>query len=141
MSETARFTRDQVDAMELAPGTRRENLEGWVPETAGEEELRQALDKALDYRGDVTLTLKDGQRVEAFIFDRRTGPSLAGSLVRYYSPGAPEKRSLSFDRIARLEFSGRDCAAGRQWKDWVKRREERLAAGEKHVALMPEPLD
>ncbi len=41
-------------------------------------ELRQALELAFDYRGDVTITRKDGARVEGYIFDRRNGATLGG---------------------------------------------------------------
>jgi len=44
------------DKLEVAPGRKREGIEGWVPELANETELREALEKAFDYRGDVTLT-------------------------------------------------------------------------------------
>ena len=48
------------DKLEVAPGTVHEGIEGWVPELASDDEIRVALEKAFDYRGDVTLTLKDG---------------------------------------------------------------------------------
>jgi len=53
-----------ADALEVAPGFKHEKLEGWVPELAGDEEVRQALEKAFDYRGDVTITRKDGSKIE-----------------------------------------------------------------------------
>ena len=59
------------DALEVAPGTAHERLEGWIPELAGEEELRVALEKAFDYRGDVTITRKDGSKIEGYLFDGR----------------------------------------------------------------------
>jgi hypothetical protein len=34
------------DALEVAPGTAHERLEGWIPELASEDELRAALEKA-----------------------------------------------------------------------------------------------
>ena len=140
-AEVLKYTRAQVEALELAPGTERENLEGWVPELASDEDLRQALEKALDYRGDVTVTLKNGERIEAFIFNRSTGATLADSWMHYFTPTAPEKRKLSYAEIARLEFSGKDCAAGKHWEDWVKAYNEKKAAGEKNIALHPEKLD
>ncbi len=136
-----RYTLEQVEALELVPGTEHTNLEGWVPPLATEAELRQALEKAFDYRGDVTLTLKSGERVEAFVFNRHSGATLAESYVQYFAPDAPEKRKLTYDQIARLEFSGKDRAAGKQWEDWVKKYAERKAAGEKGIALQPEALD
>ena len=60
----------------------RETIEGWLPDLATEEELREALEKAFDYRGDVTLTTKDGKKIEGYIFDRVSGPTLATSFVR-----------------------------------------------------------
>src|SRR5437879_12610440 len=72
------------DALEVAPGTAHERLEGWIPELASEEELRVALEKAFDYRGDVTITRKDGSKIEGYLFDRRTGASLQESVVRLY---------------------------------------------------------
>ena len=94
-AEVLKYTREQVEALELAPGTDHEKLEGWVPELAGEEELRQALEKAFDYRGDVTLTLKSGERIEAYIFNRTTGPTLADSWVQYFTPTASDKRKVT----------------------------------------------
>ncbi len=140
-AEVLKYTLEQVEALELAPGAEHENLEGWVPTLASDDDLRQALEKALDYRGDVTLTLKNGERIEAFIFNRHTGQTLADSFVDYFTPKAPEKRKVSYAEIARLEFSGKDRAAGKHWEDWVKAYNEKKAAGEKNIALVPESLE
>ncbi len=119
-AEVQKYTLEQVEALELAPGTEHQQLEGWVPTLASDEDLRQALDKALDYRGDITLTLKNGERIEAFIFNCQTGPTLAESFLQYYTPSSPEKRKVSYADIARVEFTGKDRAAGKHWEDWVK---------------------
>ena len=140
-AEVAKYTIEQVEALELAPGSEHEQLEGWTPALASEEDLRQALEKAFDYRGDITLTLKSGERIEAYIFNRLTGSTLADSYVEYFTPSAPEKRKLSYGEVSRLEFSGKDRAAGKHWEDWVKAYNEKKAAGEKHIALHPEALD
>ncbi len=140
-AEVLKYTIEQVEALELAPGAEHEQLEGWVPALASEDDLRLALGKALDYRGDVTLTLKSGERLEAFIFNCQTGPTLADSYVQYFTPSAPEKRRLSYAEIARLEFSGKDRAAGKHWEDWVKAYNAKKAAGEKNIALVPDALE
>ena len=140
-AEVMKYTLAQVEALELAPGTDHANLEGWVPELANEAELFDALEKAFDYRGDVTITLKNGERIEAFIFNRRTGATLADSYVQYFMPSAPEKRKVSYAEIARLEFTGKDRAAGKHWEDWVKNYNEKKAAGETNIALTPETLE
>lgn len=140
-AEVQKYTLAQVEALELAPGAEHEDLEGWVPALATDADLRDALEKALDYRGDVTFTLKSGEKIEAFIFDCKNGPTLADSWVRYYTPAAPEKRKVNYAEIARLEFTGKDRAAGKHWEDWVKKYNERKAAGETNIALAPESLE
>jgi hypothetical protein len=140
-AEVLKYTREEVEALELAPGREHQQLEGWVPELAGEEELRAALEKAFDYRGDVTITLKSGEKIEAYIFNRQTGPTLAESWVQYFTPKSNDKLKLSYAEIARLEFSGRDRAAGKHWEDWVKAYNERKAAGENGIGLHPDALE
>lgn len=140
-AEVSKYTIEQVEALELAPGTEHQQLEGWVPELASDADLRDALEKAFDYRGDITITTKAGERVEAYIFNRITGATLADSYVQYFSPKSPNKLKLSYAEIARLEFSGKDRAAGKHWEDWLKAYNERKAAGEKNIALHPEKID
>jgi hypothetical protein len=139
-AEVQRFTREQIEALELAPGTTHEELEGWIPELASEDDLKAALEKAFDFRGDVTLTLKSGEKIEAYIFNRHTGATLGESWVQYFAPNAPDKRKISYADIARLEF-GKDRAAGKHWEDWVKAWNEKKAAGEKNIGLHPESLE
>jgi hypothetical protein len=129
------------DALEVAPGTEHENLEGWIPQLANAEDLRQALEKAFDYRGDITITRKDGSKIEGYLFDRRTGSTLRDSSVRLYPRNSNEKVSVSYADIAALAFTGRDTAAGRSWEAWMKKYAEKKAAGEKDLSLHPEPLD
>ena len=140
-AEVLKYTREEVEALEVAPGFVHEKLEGWIPELANDEDLRQALEKAFDYRGDVTVTLKSGDRFEAYIFNRQTGATLEDSFVQYFTPKAPEKRKVSYAEIERLEFTGKDRAAGKHWEDWVKAYTEKKAAGEKNIALIPEVLE
>ncbi|MGC2698172.1 MAG: hypothetical protein WA738_20475 [Candidatus Angelobacter sp.] len=129
------------DALEVAPGFAHEKLEGWVPELASDEEVRQALEKAFDYRGDVTITRKDGSKIEGYIFDRRTGESLADSAVRLFPKDADQKIAISYSDIAALAFSGRDTAAGKSFEAWVRKYWEKKAAGEKNIGIQAEALE
>jgi len=140
-AEVQKYTLEQIESLELAPGTEHQNLEGWVPELASDEDLRDALEKAFDYRGDITITTKDGRRFEAYVFDRQTGKTLQESFIRYFEPNVNGKQKLSYADVARLEFTGKDRAAGKHWEDWVKAYNERKAAGEKNIALHPERID
>jgi hypothetical protein len=129
------------DALEIAPGTEREQLEGWIPALASEEELRQALEKAFDYRGDITITRRDGSQIEGYVFDRRSAATLKDSQVRLYPKNSNEKIAVSYADIAALAFTGRDTAAGKSWEAWMKKYAAKKAAGERDLSLHPEPLE
>jgi hypothetical protein len=130
-----------ADELEVVEGTEHHKIESWVPELATEEDLRNALEEAFDYRGDVTITLKDGTRLEGYIFDRRKGATLVSSVVRLIPQNSVEKLSVPYSEIAALAFTGRDTAAGKSWEAWVRKYWERKAAGEKGIALEPEALE
>ena len=138
-----------ADELEHIAGRDRENLEGWIPELATEAEVRDALERAFDYRGDVTITRKDGTVVEGYLYDRKTGPTPATSAARLMpqppkgSPaGTPLQRvTIAYTEIAALKFSGRDTAAGKTFEAWVKKYWEKKAAGEKNIQIVPEKLD
>jgi len=130
-----------ADELEHIAGREKENLEGWIPSLATDDEIREALEKAFDYRGDVTITLKDGRTVNGYIFDRRTGATLAASAVRVIPATERTKLTIAYSDIAALAFTGRDTAAGKSFEAWVKKYWEKKAAGEKGIAIHPESLE
>jgi len=118
-----------------------EKLEGWIPSLADDDEIRLALEKAFDYRGDITITLKNGESIEGYIFDRRSRSSLAECTVRLMPKNQPGKITLRYSDIAALAFTGRDTAAGKSFEAWVKKYNAKKAAGEKNIGIDAEPLD
>ncbi|MBZ5570423.1 MAG: hypothetical protein LAO09_00910 [Acidobacteriia bacterium] len=134
-------TESDPDTLEVAPGAAREKLEGWVPDLATPEELRTALERAFDYRGDVQITRKDGTKIEGYVFDRRRGRGLADSLVRLLPKDGGPKLAIAYGEIAALAFTGRDMAAGKSWEAWVQHYWEKKTAGESDISLQPEKLE
>jgi len=128
------------DALEVSPGFEHERLQGLIPSIANEEELRSALEKAFEYRGDVTITRKDGSVIEGYVYDRRAASTLGDSLVRMLPASGAARVSVRYSDIAALAFSGRDTAAGKSWEAWVRKYWEKKAAGES-PAIEPEQLD
>jgi hypothetical protein len=128
------------DELEVSPGFGHEQLQGWIPTLTDEAELRLALEKAFDYRGDITITRKDGTAVEGYLYDRRSGQTLADSLVRLLPANGTPRISIPYSEIAGLTFSGRDTAAGKSWEAWVRKYWEKKTTGESAV-LEPESLD
>ncbi len=118
-----------------------ENLQGKSWPLASEEEVRLGLEKAFDYRGDVTITRRDGTQLSGYMFDRKSAKTLADSLVRIIPTGTTQRVSLPYTEIAGLIFSGRDTAAGKSWEAWVKKYHERKQAGEEQIELLPESLE
>ena len=105
------------------------SLQGLIADASDERALVGALENAFDYRGDVTIARADGTTVEGYIFDRTRGDTLATSTVRLMN-SAGERIAVRFDEIAKLEFSGKDAAAGKGFDRWIERYIEKKRAGE-----------
>lgn len=136
MSET-----QNPENLEVVPGFSHDQLEGWIPALASDDELRAALEKAFDYRGDVTITLKNGTQVEGYIFDRQNGPALADSHVRLYPKNFDTKITIAYSDIQALSFTGRDTAAGKSWEAWLRKYWEKKTAGEHNIQREPESIE
>jgi aryl-alcohol dehydrogenase-like predicted oxidoreductase len=129
------------DELEVAPGFQHETLQGWVPELASETEIREAMEKAFDYRGDVTITRKNGTKLDGYIFDRVGGETLGRSYVRVLPKDSNQRLKIAYSDIAALAFSGRDTAAGKSWEAWVGKYWQKKTAGEADIRIEPESLD
>ena len=140
-AKLAQLAHENPDEIEVAAGREREQLEGWIPALASEAEIREALEKAFDYRGDITITKKDGSQVIGYLFDRRRGDSLADSFVRVIPANEKTRVNIAYSEIAAIAFSGRDTAAGKTFEAWVKKYWEKKAAGERNIQIEPEKLD
>src|ERR1039458_4752622 len=129
------LSHESPDEIDVAAGREREQLEGWVPALTSDAEVREALEKAFDYRGDITVTRKDGSQVQGYLFDRRTGTTLANSFARIIPTNEKTKLNIAYSEIAALAFTGRDNAAGKTFEAWVKKYWEKKAAGEKNIGI------
>ncbi len=140
-----------ADELEVVPGFERENLQGWIPQLATEADIRAVIEKAFDYRGDVTITRKnkdkdkdkdkEGSQITGYLFDRRIGPTLATSVVRLMLATSSERPAIPYSEIAAIAFTGRDTAAGKSYEAWVKKYWEKRAKGEKNISIEPEVLE
>ena len=124
----------QIDAIAGRP-----TLKG--TDVAAPDQLAAGIEQAFDYRGDVTVTLNTGERLEGYIFDRVKKAGLAASTMRILTKPAGQKITVKYADVAQLSFTGRDMADGRSWEAWVKKYAERKAAGEKNIELTPETID
>jgi hypothetical protein len=128
------------DELEVAPGFQHQQLQGWVPPLESEETIREALERAFDYRGDVRITRKDGSMVDGYLYDRRSGATLTESLVRVLPADGSPRVNISYSDVAALKFSDRDPAAGKSWEAWIRKYWEKKGVGERAV-IESEPLE
>lgn len=115
------------------------NCAGLSAALADERSAFDILEKAFDYRGDVTLTLRSGLAASGYLFDRRKESTLGASVVRLMLPSG-EKQSVAYADITHIAFSDRDPAAGKSFETWVKKYIEKKMAGEK-ASIESENLD
>lgn len=141
LPHSATAVKPSSDELEVVPGFERENLQGWIPPLATEADIRAVIEKAFDYRGDVTVKRKNGTEVTGYLFDRRVGATLESSVVRLIVANQVERPAIPYTEIAGMAFSGRDTAAGKSYEAWVKKYWEKRAAGEKNISLEPEALE
>ena len=140
-SDVQKYTRQEIETLEVAPGFAHEVLEGSTADLSSEQATRAAIEKAFDYRGDVTLLFRTGEVVECYVFNRYEGATLAESWLQYFVAGDEAKRKASYDQVKGLVFSGKDRAAGKHWEDWVKAYNERKAAGEQNIRIEADALE
>ncbi len=124
-----------------APATEHENLEGYNPRLDSMTMVRDVVEKAFSYRGDVTIVNHKGEAVEGYIFDRQADCSDSAKWnLRLIIKDSTDRATIRYEDIASINFSGKDPAAGKSFQTWLKKYQEKKAAGEKNIRIDPEPL-
>ena len=80
--------------------------------------IETLIEKAFDYRGDVTFDLKDGKSVEGYIFNRDPQKQILQAFLK----GESAPRQFSYSEISDIRFTGENTAAGKSWEEWKKKR-------------------
>lgn len=93
------------------------SLHGWVAPVATKAELHDAVEKAFDYRGDVTITLKDGATVAGYVFNRIA--DAPEPFLQVIVQGKDERLRIPYAQVAGLAFTGPDLAAGNSWAAYI----------------------
>ena len=132
------------DELEVVPGFERENLQGWIPQLATEADIRAVIEKAFDYRGDVTITsakTRRSRRSPDIFSTAASAQRWTTSVVRLMLATSNERPAIPYSEIAAIAFTGRDTAAGKSYEAWVKKYWEKRAKGEKNISIEPEALE
>jgi hypothetical protein len=104
---------------------RHASLEGAVFTFQSETDRIEAIDKAFDYRGDVTITLRNEQ-IEGYIFNRE--PKATPPRIEVFVKGSDEPRIIPYADVTALAFTGKDTADGKSWDAWVNKKESERQA-------------
>jgi hypothetical protein len=104
---------------------RQASLEGAVFTFQSEADRVEAIDKAFDYRGDVTLTLRSEQ-IEGYIFNRE--PKAVPPRIEVFIKGSDQPRIIPYADVTAIAFTGKDTADGKSWDAWVSKKESERQA-------------
>lgn len=108
------------------------SLEGRVFQPASFAELAEAIELAFDYRGDVTVSLKSGESVSGYLFNRQlSGPD---PHLEMFPADSAESRHIRYDQIAAIAFTGEDTATGKSWEAWIAKKDSERRAEVDRVA-------
>ena len=103
-------------------------LEGWTPEIGPGLTLQQVVDKAFDYRGNVTVVRTDGSEIEGYLFNRNADAPMP--FVQMFDLSGEGPHTIPYREIRTIRFTGRDTAAGNSYAAWL-RAKEAARAGER----------
>ena len=105
----------------------RSEFEGKEYLTDSPEQLEEALRFAFDYRGDITLRLKDDSEVIGFVHNF----NLKSDTVTLFITESKRESSngtIPASSIQSMFFSGDDKAFGKSWDDWMAKSERQRQA-------------
>jgi hypothetical protein len=106
--------------------TDEKSREGWAPDVPDAATLAEVVDRAFDYRGDVTVVLDDGRELVGYLFNRNR--DAAEPFVQMFERESTGASSIPYARIRAIRFSGKDTAAGNSYAAWLRSREAAKAA-------------
>ena len=98
------------------------SLEGWEPEVADADTLAEVVDRAFDYRGDITVVTTDGTEIVGYLSNRNR--DVAEPFVQVLPRAGDEPRTIRYAQIRAIKFTGKDTAAGTSYAAWLRSRED-----------------
>ena len=99
-------------------------LEGWEPDAA--TRLEDVVDRAFDYRGDVTVVRRDGTELIGYLFNRNA--EVREPFVQMFDRAGDGPFTVPYAEIRTIRFTGKDTAAGKSYEAWLRRKTERPPA-------------
>ena len=83
--------------------------------------LPEVIDRAFDYRGDVTVVKHDGTELVGYLFNRNADTAVP--FVQVFERAGGEPVTVPYTDIRTVAFTGKDTAAGNSYAAWLRARE------------------
>jgi hypothetical protein len=96
-------------------------LEGWTPQITDPRTLAEVIDRAFDYRGDVTVVKHDGTELTGYLFNRNADAAVP--FVQVFERAGGDPVTVPYADIRAVRFTGKDTAAGNSYAAWLRARE------------------
>ena len=93
-------------------------LEGWTPGPG--VALSEVIDRAFDYRGNVTVERRDGTEVTGYLFNRNA--HARPPFVQMFDAAGDGPITIAYADIRAIRFTGKDTAAGNSYAAWLERK-------------------
>ncbi len=97
------------------------SLEGWDPGMVDGPDLDFVVERAFDYRGDVTVVRRDGRELVGYLFNRDR--EARDPFVQMFARDGGAAVTIPYAEITSIRFTGRDTAAGNSYAAWLRSRE------------------
>ena len=101
------------------------SFEGWVPDAG--VPLGEVIDRAFDYRGNVTVQRRDGTEVIGYLFNRDA--RAREPFVQMFDLAGEGPITIRYADIGHIRFTGKDTAAGNSYAAWLERKAAAKAQG------------
>ena len=102
------------------------SLEGWAPEIPDAATKAEVIDRAFDYRGDVTIATADGRTTVGYVYNRNR--DVADPYIELFPTAGGPAETIPYARIRGVVFSGKDTAAGNSYAAWLRRKDAERTA-------------
>jgi len=101
--------------------TEETSLQGWAPLIGVETTVGEVVDRAFDYRGDVTVLTVNGLELVGYVYNRDA--HVAEPFLQMFDADGGS-HMLRYADIRAIRFTGRDTAAGTSYEAWLRRKAE-----------------
>jgi len=106
--------------------TDEQSLEGWIP--GPDIALADVIERAFDYRGNVTVVRDDDTELVGYLFNRDARTT--EPFVQMFDGAGNGPITIPYAAIRAIKFTGRNPAAGNSYAAWLDRKAAAKAQGD-----------